>query len=362
VCEALLINITNSCELSQFLSHQVLASGVFFQFISNNPKFLLENENIRSLLLSVIKNLTFYFDPDLPGFFKIQKLEEANQIQLFLFLVLEILSKEISIDSERQEEVTLMLCILDNLFNVPELSSELEVLYRKQSQFLQIIKAITGQLYNSRIQTMALKILSRLAWFTPTEELFQFQMMPLCHALDYVLKMNHNNQSIKQDVYYFLSNLVLNYKCLQVILSVDHLFEKTGVDYMNGSDDTRHEITIFLGNICHQLETTLVPALLNRNVLEILKMGFEFDNMKVNYLILQSLLLFFEKFYHFGDDLDENETNRILEFANDDDFIEKLESAEKKFLRQRNMTQDDTNSKEQKALNCIFDIREIMGL
>lgn len=315
-----------------------------------------------SSLLSLIEQILMNLDFDSVEESSPLSEDDNLQIRLFLHLLLDILIRDQTLDFGNEEMMDSMFNILQYLVSKNNLGPDLRGLYREPEKFGKLIKVLTSQLYNSKVQEKILFILNKLCWFTPTEEIHQFNIIPLCHALDHVLKMKSDFSLEKQNSFYLLSNLVLDFRCIEKVLINKDLFEKTGMSFMNGSDEVRREIMIFLGNICHEYESKHLSLILENNILEILKIGFDFESIKIQHLILQSFHLFFQKFINFEGELSKETIEKILVFANDEEFLNYLEKIDNICYREMTINKDQAKKEFLELMNSTYEIRDIMGL
>lgn len=361
VSEVFLTTLANVCISSAHLAQKVFESGFLALFVCNNIESLVCKEELTEPLLFLIQNVSKHFDEASANALPVNSEADLHQLSVFLHLVLDMLRKD-DCDSFLSEDLLQhVMRILGHLLGVSSLKTYFEALHRDKDKLGLLAKKLIQCLYNKQLAGLSLHCLNKLASLTPVEEYQQFRPAKLVHAMTFVLKMASDSET-RKDAYFLLSNLVLNYPCLKVFLPNQALLDRAGLDFTNSVDSVRLEIVLFLGNMCFGLEPEMVGDLLEHRVLEILQIGFDFENLEVISLVLQSYLCFFQKFVNFQEELSEDHLEQVMKFANEQDFIDKLDHFDQVFFQRAG---PGTCAKAQKSIelvNTIYSLKSIIGL
>lgn len=348
------------CLFSKSISHKVFLSHCLASFISNNIKNIFDIEEIVENLLLLIDNLSKFFNNNQENYLKFLNQNDLDGgIIFFYFLNQTILEQELN-NILSENNILVLLSGLNNILSISSMKSFFDKMYQDEKKFSTLSKFIIKGFYNNNFVNYSINIIMKLITYTPVEEFFQIDPVRFCHAVVYVLKMTKNSD-IKSNIYFSLSNLVLNYRCLRIFIQNPSLLEYAGIDFIKSSNDVRKEIAMFFGNVCFQIEPDLVKNILENKILEILKIGFDFENEEIITIIIKSFCLFFKKFSDFQEDLEENELNLISEFANEEDFIEKLEYFENKYYQKSNNI-NQNQGLYYEIINNIYNLKSMIGL
>ena len=285
----------------------------------------------------------------------------TQQMNVLVFFAQDLVLKDDKTPFLAEDNLEYLLQILINLISMPQIQPFFKILYRKPKDFEIFIDKIRACLYNRKFGHIAMYLITNLANVTPVEEYKHFQPVKMFNAVSYILKMNQED-TFRKDVYFFLSNFVLNYDALKVVLYNSVLIGQIGADFVNSSDEVRFEILFLLGNICTKLEPHLVPKILELKLLEIMKIGFDFNNQKLILLIIKSYVSFYERFLYFEEEIDESDIEKVLEFANDDDFLDQLTEFESIFFEKSSLNNCKNKSECFEIINKIYKLKQLIGI
>lgn len=359
VCEVLVTTLANASLASREVAQRVFADGFLPHFVCNNLAVLVRSEKVLEPLLFLVQNLARRFDSSDDCRFDASSEAALQQLHLFVYLVQDVFRKDDEEGFLTEDVQGHALQALQHLLAAPALKSYFQTLHRKPEDLALLARKLVQCLYNRRMAARALNCLNSLASYSPVEEYHRFCPAKLAHAVLYVLKMAKDAETRKHG-YFLLSNLVLNHRCLRVLLANSALFTHAGTDFTNACDGVREEIAVFLGNTCFGLEPDMVPDLLERRVLEVLQIGFDFESLKVVALVLQSFFCFFEKFAGIQDELGAGELEAVLGFANDQDFLDQLAHFDRVFFERA--SESERNHGHWDVVNAIYSLKLLIGV
>lgn len=361
VSEVFLTSLANICLSSADVTQKVFKSDFLGLFICNNFRALICKEQLAEPFLFLVQNVVKHFDDASASGLQVDSKQTAEQLMVFFRFMLDFLHEDDRDGVLSEDLLEYVMRTISHLLAVPSLKCCFGTLYRDQEKLGLLVKKLTQCLYNSRVMGHALFSLNKLASHLPVEEYSLFRPAKLAHAMTFVLKMT-SSEDTRKDSYFLLSNLMLNYPCLKVLLANQTLFERAGLDFINSTDELRLEIAVFLGNTCFGLEPEMVGDLLENRVLEILQIGLEFDNLEVAALILESFHYFFGKFEYFQDRLRQDHLEHIMKFANDQHFIDQLDHFDQSFYQRADSEATDRADRLLDVVNKIYELRVMIGI
>jgi len=367
ISQIFLTTLGNICLYSEKFAINLLRSNFLPSFLSNNINYLFTNDDILDPLLFLLKNLTYYLNPtnteslDKSHINKLFSNQMTQQMNVLVFFAQDLILKDDKTPFLSEDNLEYLLQILINLISMPQIQPFFKILYRKPQDFAIFIDKIRGCLYNQKFGHIAMYLITNLANVTPVEEYHHFQPAKMFNAVSYILKMNQDD-TFRKDVYFFLSNFVLNYQALKVILYNSVILGQIGADFVNSSDEVRFEILFLLGNICISLEPHLVPKILEHKILEIMKIGFDFNNQKLILLIIESYISFYKRFEYYQEEIDKLYLEKVLEFANDDDFLDQLTEFESIFYQKSSLNNCKNKSECVDIINKIYKLKQLIGI
>ena len=223
-------------------------------------------------------------------------------------------------------------------------------------------------LYNQSWMTRVTDILSSLSSIMPVERYNVFATPKFFYGVHYALKMSETDAD-REQIYFMLSNLVLNFRVNNMMLKQSNILELGLRDLNQGVLTLQTEVILFLGNIsCKIDEFNFKVYLMKTPIFDtLLSTLFNFEDMGIKKLIVDSLGNLVDRFQEFSDRLEQNLLDHFLELGNDPKFMISLDKMVNHVFKKRdhvllnNQTQGITKNGLVKTIDIINEIQECFG-
>ena len=223
-------------------------------------------------------------------------------------------------------------------------------------------------LYNQSWMTRVTDILSSLSSIMPVERYNVFATPKFFYGVHYALKMSETDAD-REQIYFMLSNLVLNFRVNNMMLKQSNILELMLRDLNQGVLTLQTEVILFLGNISCKIDKFNFEVYLMETPIfdTLLSSLFNFEDMSIKKLIIDSVGNLLDRFQEFSDSLEQRLLDHFLELGNDPKFVISLDKMVNQIFKKRehvllnNQNQKITNNGLEKTIDRINEIQECFG-